>query len=220
MKTGVLDFVRQHRVLTGLVVLAVIFAGWWRYEFPSATWRYKITVEVETPEGLKTGSAVREVRAWKNVARFLNPDVRPVTYEVMGEAVVVDLGKRGVLFGLMNEFTYQEVHNAMLENRSPDAMYYKNLKIGKKTELKKDAPAFVIFSDLNNPKSSKGCGVPIMESVLGQGVKLKRIMVEITDVPVTRQIEKWLPWLPQYKGHTGYLSGEQSHHLTIRQERT
>jgi hypothetical protein len=27
----------------------------------AGSWRYKMTVEVETPEGLKTGSAVREV---------------------------------------------------------------------------------------------------------------------------------------------------------------
>jgi hypothetical protein len=28
---------------------------------PSGTWRYKMTVEVETPEGIKSGLAVREV---------------------------------------------------------------------------------------------------------------------------------------------------------------
>ena len=45
------------------------------YIVPS-TWRYKITVEVETPEGIKSGSAVREVRAWKNAAKLVNPERR------------------------------------------------------------------------------------------------------------------------------------------------
>jgi hypothetical protein len=79
------------------------------------TWRYKITIEIETPEGIKTGSAVREVRAWKNAAKIINPDVAPIEYEVIGEAVVVDLGKRGVLFGLIDWDSYEEVESSFPE---------------------------------------------------------------------------------------------------------
>lgn len=62
------------------------------------TFRYKITVEIETPEGIKTGSAVREVRISNNLAKYVNPDVRSLTYRVIGEAVSIDLGEHGILF--------------------------------------------------------------------------------------------------------------------------
>ena len=47
-----------------LVVLAVLYGSAkliWRQAYPSGSWRYKMTVVVQTPEGIKTGSAVREV---------------------------------------------------------------------------------------------------------------------------------------------------------------
>lgn len=173
------------------------------------TWRYKITIEIETPEGIKSGSAVREVRAWKNAAKIINPDVAPIEYEVIGEAVIVDLGERGVLFGLMNNFAYLESGNAFWTENSDSLDSYKSLRIGDRSELKKDLPAFVTFSDLNDPKSVLGCGPAVIESVLGKGVRLKSIMIEITDNPVTQDIEKILLWLPKYKGARGYLGGKE-----------
>ena len=60
----------MKKILIGLGVLVVLAGAvvtWWTYEFPSATWRYKITVEVETPEGLKTGTAVRQLRQYTDI---------------------------------------------------------------------------------------------------------------------------------------------------------
>ncbi len=200
MKIGVLAFI------------VIMFAGTAyaakEYVVPT-TWRYKITIEIETPEGIKSGSAVREVRAWKNAAKIINPDVAPIEYEVIGEAVVVDLGERGVLFGLMNNFAYLESGNAFWTENSNSLDSYKSLRIGDRSELKKDLPAFVTFSDLNDPKSVVGCGPAVIESVLGKGVRLRSIMIEITDNPVTQDIEKILPWLPKYKGARGFLGGEE-----------
>ena len=54
----------KRKFSSGLVVLlAVVGVGYVACAemFPSGTWRYKMTVTVETPEGIKTGSAVREV---------------------------------------------------------------------------------------------------------------------------------------------------------------
>ena len=196
-----------------IAIVVILFAGTAYaakdYVVP-ATWRYKITIEIETPEGIKSGSAVREVRAWKNAAKIINPDVSPIEYEVIGEAVVVDLGKRGFLFGLMNDFTYLDVGNSLLAGDTNDMDSYKSLRVGDKSELKKDVPAFVIFSDINNPQSVMGCGISVMENVLGSGVKFKNIMIEITDDPVTKYVEDILPWLSQYKGHRGYLGGDNS----------
>lgn len=43
------------------------------------------------------------------------------------------------------------------------------------------------------------------EELFGQGVRLKEITVEMTDDPVTREIERYLPWLPELGG--SYLHG-------------
>jgi hypothetical protein len=52
-------------LLVGLVAVATsLYCGGriaWDTVYPSGTLRYKMTVSVETPEGIKTGSAVREI---------------------------------------------------------------------------------------------------------------------------------------------------------------
>lgn len=84
-----------------LIVLALFAAGkfYWSEQYPAETWRYKMTVSVETPEGVKTGSAVREVTGISGPK--LLPEAPSGGARVKGEAVVVDLGKRGILFALM-----------------------------------------------------------------------------------------------------------------------
>lgn len=64
------------------------------------TYRYRLTVEVETPEGLRIGSSVIEVRTHKGAA-FPGPEAATAQVQVRGEAVAVDLGYRGVVFALL-----------------------------------------------------------------------------------------------------------------------
>src|SRR5689334_19573264 len=62
--------------------------------------RYRVTVTVETPEGIKTGSAVREASMYHETS--ILPDQGGTFYNIAkGQAVAVDLGKRGVLFVLL-----------------------------------------------------------------------------------------------------------------------
>lgn len=120
------------------------------------TWRYKMTVSVDTPEGIKTGSAVREVavkiepfplnkrKPWRSVAT------------VKGEAIVVDLGQRGKLFSLLDGddayrivFTTFPYHEGGLTPEG--AAYYSKLKAGpQKVER---IPIMVAFKDVKDPKS-------------------------------------------------------------------
>lgn len=194
-------------VLLSLIGSAYIFYG---QMFPSGAWRYKITVNIETPEGSKSGSVVREIRAKPNFAKFLNPDVGNVTYELLGEAVVIDIGKHRKLFGLINEHSYQDVFNAfpIPKGEHVDLLkYYSQLDAGAESELKKDLPSFVTFTDLNNPASIKGAGIKVMSDVFGEGVSLRNITIEMTHDPITWGIEGDLPWLPARKNIPGYIGG-------------
>ena len=63
---------------------------------------YRLTVEVETPEGVKTGSSVIGVDlSDTGKSAWLPPEALGVTAELRGEAVAVDLPGGQVLFALL-----------------------------------------------------------------------------------------------------------------------
>jgi hypothetical protein len=73
--------------------------GWYVYNYPTCTFRYKLIAEVMTPDGLKTGSSVIEVR-YSSVHPLPNPG-RWRSDTANGEAVYVDLGGGKNLFVLL-----------------------------------------------------------------------------------------------------------------------
>ena len=202
--------------------------------FLTGTWRYKMTVSVETPEGLKTGSAVREIYASRDIVTFPESTGGHAKVDA-GEAIVIDLGKRGVLFALMaddygSDYAYKIVFDSFPFQGgalTPEGIrHYRALKAGKVTLTQEHYPAMVTFSDMRDPKSVEpvwqgehydervGHGArrsfrmktDNFEKIFGSGVKLKEVTIEMTDEPVTWGIEKWLPWLGRLKGR--YLDGQ------------
>ena len=184
---------------------------------PTSTWRYRVTVEIETPEGVKAGSAVHQLS--NSPPWFYWPEsVNPPSFK--GEAVVIDLGERGKVFALLH---FQSWMNGLYQafpierGRSSKAgieIYNKLLKPGLKGEWTTFQPWMVTFTDLDDPMSVKRVydqkqdfdSLKLkfvvedhFEEVFGEGVKLKGIHVEITDDPVTKDILKILPLLPEYR---------------------
>lgn len=171
---------------------------------------YKITVTIETPEGVKTGYAVREISA--SVPPISLPDVGNGA-KVRGEAVVVDLGKRGVLFALISDESDEEFYNAFptpgLGASTAAAIKYYNTKLkpGMKAEIRRGIPKMVIFTDMNDPKSvvlvhgqrfntttQKNDLIDNFEKYFGKDVVLGSYTLEITDGSVTwGTVDKWLP---------------------------
>jgi hypothetical protein len=208
-----------------LIATAAIAAGV-KTVYPSGTWRYKITVNIETPEGLKTGSAVREVHI-QTVPNY-NPQVPGVDVQVKGEAAVIDLGKRGKVFSLLRnlygpDYAYDVVFTAFPgpPGFTPEGLkYYSHLKNAKAILKSEQYPMFVRFRDINDPKTVEdlykletyehpnGPGTETrirlkndnFEKVFGKGVKLKSVEIEITDEPVTKKINKVLPPFSPDKG--------------------
>lgn len=202
------SFVSGHKVLVGMALLIALLTGWWRYEFPSATWRYKMTVTVETPEGLKTGYAVREV-VFTDGPKLL-PDVAGANWGVRGEAVAVDLGQGKYLFALMDiDGSYRIVYDAFphqSENVHEYIHYYKSLTGQKKVLEHNQYPTLVTFTDIKDPKSVVAVAVDNLAGPFGAGVTLKDITLEMTEEEVTWGIETYLGWLDTVKG--GYLDGQ------------
>lgn len=170
-------------------------------------YRFRMTVEVQTLQGLKTGSSVIEVRLTRGMAIG---DSSGVGSSVRGEAVVVDLPD-GPLFVLLEvpdagPPLQAIVPDALLGRRSsgPDEVMADTAKLGSTwfSEYKADLPRhrdngfeqsdngwplMVRFRNLNDPKS--------VERVDPDTVGVKRIRLETTSDDVTTGIEKRLGWL-------------------------
>lgn len=175
-------------------LLAILFLGSCDYVFPH-TWRYRITVDIETPEGIKTGMAVREVRAQQNIAQWLNPDVKSITNKVIGEAVVINLEKRGVVFALIKWDSYEEFYKAFpnkYETWTERIQYYDALESGTKSQLHHKRPQLIYFSNINDPTTLKSLSYGTLSSEIGENVKIKNVSVEITEDQISNDVGKWL----------------------------
>lgn len=169
-------------------------------------WRYKMTVSVETPEGLKTGSAVREVSIKFESRPGYKPHPYHVTTKVKGEAVVVDLGERGVLFALIDPDDYRFVFEAFsgppgltLEG----AQFYSSLATGSKVVLEpgpKRNPVFATFSNMKDYKTIRIISPNELVSFYGEGVVLKEASIEISTDPLDQIVDRYLPSYSEESG--------------------
>ncbi|MFA7276427.1 MAG: hypothetical protein WC043_06470 [Pseudobdellovibrionaceae bacterium] len=224
----ILGFIKAHKILSvAAVIILAIGTAWAMDGHETYTWRYKTTVTLETPEGEKTGSAVREVIV--NVKPYPIDTRRPYRTKVhlKGEAVVIDLGKRGVLFSLLSSGNLGVNHGSDIVFYAFDGpagltleglKYYSHLKDAKTSLDPKFRPTMVMFKDMGDPKTVtlaygvKMTSVPNqaenqydyddhLEELFGKGVKLKEVTVEMTDDPVTREVSRYLP---SFGEETGY----------------
>ncbi len=192
-------------------------------------YRYRLTVEVETPEGLKTGSSVIEVSTSMTGSTSI-PSPGAVRHRLRGEAVTVDLGQHGTLFALLrsdvdvdwatnllfllapevsavrdengkydSDASFRARYGAMLQNR--------RLIVLPKTfhtiRVLRDMPArpmLVRFRDITDPTTVERVDPDDLAASFGEGIKLKRVTVQLTDDPVTKGIIKELPWLANQQG--------------------
>jgi hypothetical protein len=201
------------------VILAIMALGWWAFRGNTNTVRSRLTLVVETPEGERSGSSVSQVTIlspgpWNWAIGFSSLSMAGED----AEAVVVDLGSRGLLLAtLARETTLRSggmgMYNAALMPfpqekfrgeigtgiwaKDQYAAYLDELSRRKpKGELPfKYLPMLVRFRDPNDPTSVERVDPLDLATSFGPGVMLKRAFVEITDDPLTRDIEARLPWV-------------------------
>jgi hypothetical protein len=77
-------------------VLLVIGGGfaWWQFNFPTVSYRYRLTVTVETDGDIHAGSSVIEL-FFRFSPKWLGPSGGTYNVSVTGQAVLIDLGPRG-----------------------------------------------------------------------------------------------------------------------------
>ncbi len=194
--------------MKAVVTIAVLVIGWYIL-FPFGSFNYKLTLLVDTPEGQKIGSAVRKIIVAK-MPKLL-PEEHGGSVDIKGEAVVVDLGQRGVLFALLKENSRGEgdAKYMLLKEFPTDNVlmslkgiwYYQTLKIKKELSFDK-LPMLVRFRDINDPKTVELVDPNDLEKTFGKGVRLVSATLEMTDERVTERVQKYMP---PFDEKTGYL---------------
>lgn len=200
-----------------LALAASLLPGCAFAEDKAPDYRYRLTVEVDTPEGLKTGSSVIEVRQ-SLVRSGGSPANQAVERRVRGEAVAVDLPGGKTLFALLRSdnnvdwASYVYVYLAPQNKGESFANQLDNvLEVTGEQVLprmwppvawipeRSAYPMMVTFGDLADPTSVAEVDPDNMAATFGEGVRLKRVTVELTDDPVTTGIEERLGWMDAYR---------------------
>jgi hypothetical protein len=198
-------------------------------------YRYKMVVEVNTPQGLRLGESVREVRFYARVNGGDGASVK-------GEAIAIDLPGGHTLFVLLSGANGDVDYGAWIadwalkRDLSPGGANA-GYKPGRFAEIyptwprtispiiHTKGPQLVHFGDIRDPKSVAAVDPAHLDAAFGPGVTLKRITVQVTDEPVTTGIEKRLGWLgaypeprldSDYKGSTNPNVAQQLSHGDFR----
>lgn len=218
--------------MKALKTLALIVAGivaLWMTFYPTGRVPYRLTVEVETPEGVMSGSGVRVAYY------FLEPPILPGTgasAEIHGEAFPVDLGSRGALFVLLASRSdagrpdYNEATD-FLDIMTPE--WRRSVRSAAQTRALnslsirttvpvKFMPFLVRFRNEKDAATVEAVDPENLAASFGPGVRLKQMTMEtvsrgwwplnefgLTGEPMTRGIEKRLGWLKSLK--TGSITG-------------
>jgi hypothetical protein len=201
-------------------LMAMALAGCGRTE----SYRYKLTLAVNTPDGVKRGSSVVELLFFD-----VSIPARGTMHKLSGEALYLDLGPgRRPLIALLTSQLHPKFGKDQSWSRdggptdnlllrlygvtvpaSTSALGYVATIArmrGAHEITANDLPDLVTFADINDPKSVIEIDPNDLQATLGAGISWNEIAFEITGEPITKGIELKLPWIPAY--HQGMLDGE------------
>jgi hypothetical protein len=173
--------------------------------------KYRLTVEVETPEGRKSASSVLAVHPDRSYTR------RGQT-RTLGDAVFIDLGQGRNLVALL---AHLDNNKLVLDDINYVALRAYGAAAGKRvpfSEMSRQTgtvpvkgeviPLLISFADPARPDTARLVAPGDAESVLGPGSRIQGISAEVVPngywpldfggalgEPVTRGIEARLPWL-------------------------
>jgi hypothetical protein len=177
---------------------------------------YRLTLVVETPEGTKTGSGVIEHAARWNDGFLRGLGAGPgLSVATRGEAIIVDLGARGLLLCLL---TRDERRNGSADemllsqiftfdkwggSNEDYSAYLRRLQSRKPVADAplKSLPMLARFRNPQDPATAERVDPSNLAATFGTGVHLVRVTAQITnDPPAEPSIENKLPWIRTLRG--------------------
>ena len=204
-----------------VLAIAVTLVGCGR----SGSYRYKLSIAVNTPNGIKRGSSVGEVLFWD-----VSIPARGTMQKLRGDALYLDLGLGArPLIALLTHRLRRKSADAISwsseagpdtrlllqfygEKSSEDFMDDLRRVAAKRGSRKlspDDLPDLVTFADVNDPNSVIEVDPNDLQAMLGPGNSWNEITIEVVDEPITSGIEQKLPWIPSY--YCAMLDGARYH---------
>ena len=207
----------MRKLVIVVLILIAIPVVWYQWNFPTVSYRYRLTVAVEVDGQVHSGSSVIEVWYHFN-PRWLPPATGMYNEYDAGQAVLIDLGARGVLVAALAgvvDKTGQIYDRCTIDARDLVGRAYEPpatrrpcapgypvsleneralaRKLGPVELTPDNMPAFVWFSDKTDFTTAKMVKPNEFASVTGDAARLVSAQIEITSDPVVVDIDKRLP---------------------------
>ncbi|HWG05086.1 MAG TPA: hypothetical protein VG271_08735, partial [Beijerinckiaceae bacterium] len=203
---------RRTFCLSAVSITTAGLAGCAEYFF----FRMKMTADVEVDQVVRTGSSTIEFKATSPPSWL--EEMWNVQSRARGEAAVVDLGERGLLFVTLSGQNLS-IDSISYFDELPWSVFWRTSqapdKVGgarnvgsfsdrtrliassqTRIELNRDEiPLLVHFRNVNDPTSVEIVDPTNLAASFGSGTSLLRVTLEITRDPVSRGIGNVLPWL-------------------------
>jgi hypothetical protein len=190
-----------------LGLMAALYVGD-RIRIERPAHKYRLSMSIDTPDGLKSASGIYSVHPDRNYDRHGKTTIK-------GDALYVDLGQGRNLVALMahgkggtdmDAASYLALRAFSARGRHVSFSDI-GAMTGKAAVTGEFIPVLLSFADINDPKTARVVEPDDLATVLGEGVRLRGVNVEVVPnglwpvdfggflgEPVTRGIVAHLPW--------------------------
>ncbi len=206
-------FLQMKWIVPVLLLAAIYLADQIRIGRPDH--KYRLTVDVETPAGVRSASGILSVRPNRSYGGTGSGSSLPQT---KGDALLVDLGEGKNLVVLLahgedgsnfDDPTFLPTRLFGARDRRVGFRDVKNFSGAPSVPVPEQLwPVLVSFGNLGDPKSARRVNANDLEPSLGKGYRLRGVSLDVVanglwpvdfggvlGEPVTRGIELKLPWL-------------------------
>jgi hypothetical protein len=207
----------KTKIAIFIFILIAAAVGWYKWNFPTVTYRYRLTINVEVDGKVHSGSSVIGV-AYSFNKKGLPPSWGMYNEYVSGQAVLIDIGEHGALVATLWGPTYASglkynncavdagelvgrAHEPSATRRPCENGYPVSVEneiaisqMQGPVDLTSDnMPTFIWFADKDHPESASILKPSEFSAVIGDAARLVFARVEITSDPVVIDIDKRLP---------------------------
>lgn len=192
----------RYRLIAMFALAASLLAGC-GILFPTSSYRFRMTVEVDTPQGPRSGSSVLEITS--GLQNLPGKGKTPVTF-LTGEAVAVDLSDEKTLFALTSDLPSGGGLEGGITRLfkpdaiGPDAFVASVTKLGRSDQAGRTVelphelyPKLVTFRDIQDRMSVEAVDPANLVESFGPKVTLRRITAVLTNDKLTTGIQRRLP---------------------------
>ena len=166
--------------------------------------RYRMTVSVNTPTGIRSGSAVREITHYRPPNIPMLGESRQ-QWRVLGEAVSIEVRTGQYLYALLTggdgvpDFSSRVIDSIFRQvDRSGNLSkieVWPSHPVTRRPNITTPFPMLATFRNMSDPETAEIVIPTEIESVYGKGFSLRSIYISRTRDPLTDKIDTQLKWL-------------------------